>query len=84
VIHSDHAGVEVADFAVLGLDARKDKAVEQDGEALAAGNGSDRVRSLPRLGENLRALGMSGAVNEAEVVRPSGRSQKKRACEQNQ
>jgi hypothetical protein len=84
VIHGDHARVEVAYFAVLRLDARKDKTVEQDGEALAAGNGSDRVRGLSRLGENLRALGMSGAVNEAEVVRPSGRGQEKRACEQNQ
>jgi hypothetical protein len=84
MVHGDHAGVEVADFAVLSLDARKDKAVEQDGEALAARNGSDRVRSLPRLGEDLRALGMRGAVDEAEVVRPSGRSQEKRACEQNQ
>jgi hypothetical protein len=84
VIHGDHARVEVADFAVFGLDARKNKSVEQDGEALAARNGGDRVRSLARLGENLRALGVSRAVNVTQVVRPSGRGQKTRACEQDE
>lgn len=72
MIRGDQARVDVADFAVLGLDARENKAVEQDGEALAARNGGDRVRSLARLSENLRALRVSGAVDEAEVVRPSG------------
>lgn len=72
MIHGNQARVNVAYFAVLRLDARKNETVEQDGEAFAARNGGDRVRSLPRLGENLRALRMSGAVDEAEVVRPSG------------
>jgi hypothetical protein len=84
VIHGDHARVEVADLAVFGLDARKNKAVEQDGEALAARNGGDRVRSLARFGENLRTLRVSRAVNEPQVVGPSGRGQKKRACEQDE
>jgi hypothetical protein len=71
-IQGDHGRVNVADFAVLGLDARKNETVEQDGEALAARNGGDRIWSLPRLGENLGALGMGCAVDEAEVIRPSG------------
>lgn len=81
VIQGDHARVHVADFAVLRLDARKNKAVEQDRETLAARNCGDRVRSLPRLGENRGVLGMSRAVDEAKVVRPSGRSHEKRTCE---
>src|SRR5205807_4681208 len=48
VIRSDQARVDVADFAFFGLDARENKSVELDGEALAAGNGSDRVRSEER------------------------------------
>jgi hypothetical protein len=84
VIRGDQARIDVADFAVFRLDARKNKTVEQDGEALAARNGGDRVRSLPRLAENLRALGMRSAVNVSQVVRPSGRRQEKRACEQNE
>jgi hypothetical protein len=84
VIRGDQARIDVADFAVLGLDARKNKTVEQDGEALAARNGGDRVRSLARLAKNLGVLGMRRAVDEAQLVRPSGRGQEKRACEQDQ
>lgn len=84
MIRSDQAGVDVADFAVLRLDARKNKAVEQNGEALAACYGGGGVRSLPRLGENLRVFGMGYAVDVAQVVRPSGRGQEKRACEQDE
>ena len=84
VIHGDHARVDVADFAVFRLDARKNKAVEKDGEALAACNGSDSVRRLPRLGENLRALGMRRAVDVPQFVGPSGRNHEKRDCEQNE
>ena len=84
VIRSDQARVDVADFAVFGLDARENKSVEQDGEALAARNGSDRIRGLPRLAEDLRVLGMSRAVDVPQFVRPSGGHQQKRACEQDE
>src|SRR5207237_7838907 len=84
VIRSDQARVDVADFAVFGLDARENKSVEQDGEALAARNGSDRIRGLPRLAEDLRVLGMSRAVDVPQFVRPSGGRQEKRACEQDE
>ena len=72
MIGGDQVRVDVADLAVLGLHAREDKAVDQNGEALAAANGAEGVRSLPRLAENLRALRMARAIDGPQVVCQSG------------
>jgi hypothetical protein len=77
VIDGDHIRIDEADPSVSHLNLRKDKPVDQDGEALAAGHGGHNVRSLPGLGENLDSFGMVGAVHIADVVGPSSRGCKK-------
>jgi len=84
VIHRNQIRVNVADFTVLGLHTREHKAVNQDGEALSARDGAERVRRLPGLAENLRALRVAGAVNVREVVRQSSGSREKRDCQQDE
>ena len=83
MIHTNQIRVNIADLAVLGLDAGEDKAVDQDGEALSARYGAEGVWSLPRLTEDLRALRMARAVDVPQVVCPSGGGQEKTACQQN-
>jgi hypothetical protein len=71
-IDGDQAGIDEADLAVLRLNARKEKAVDQDGEALSAGHGCDDFVGLPGLAEDLSVFGMVGAIDVAHVISPSG------------
>src|SRR6266700_3868944 len=56
----------------LGLNAGKDKAINQDGKALPAGHGCDHFGRLPGLGEDLGFVRVVGAINVADVVSNSG------------
>jgi hypothetical protein len=71
-VDGDQAGVDVADLAVFGLDAGEIESVDQDGEAFAAGYGSDGVGCAARLPENLCGIRMIGAVDVAYFVSPNG------------
>jgi hypothetical protein len=71
-IDRDQVREDVADVAVFGLNAGKNKAVDQDGEALPAGYRCDYIGRPSGLGENLGRIGMIGAINVADVVSPSG------------
>src|ERR1700682_3632013 len=82
MIRGDHVGKNVADLAVLGLNAGKDKPVEQNRKALAARQGGYDFVSLPSLRENLRLLRMFAAIDEAHLVRQSGRGRKKASRKQ--
>jgi hypothetical protein len=72
MINCDQVRENETDFAVLGLNAREDKAVDQDGEALSTGDGTDNVLRLAGLSEDFGVVGVAGAVDETQVVSPSG------------
>jgi len=72
MIDGDQVREDVANVAVLGLNSGKDKAVNQDGKALPAGQGCDHLGRLPGLGEDLGFVRMVGAINVADVVSNSG------------
>ena len=74
MIERDEVRVDVADLAVSSLDAGEVEAVDEDGEALAASQVGDHIIALAWLAEDLSALGMAGAVDEANVVGPCGGS----------
>lgn len=71
MVDGDHAREDVADLTVTGLNAREDEAIEQNHEALAAGNGTNDVGGLAGLAVNLRAIGVAGAIDIANVVSQS-------------
>jgi hypothetical protein len=60
------------DFAVFGLNAREDKTVDQDGEALSTRDRTDNVLRLPGLSEDFGVVRVAGTVDETLVVSPSG------------
>src|SRR5205807_7983228 len=70
-------------LAIAGLNSREDKTVNQNSEALAARQRGHNVRRPPGLGENLCAIGILGAINEADIVRESGRGRKKTYPQEN-
>jgi hypothetical protein len=72
MIDGDQVGENETNFAVFGLNARKDKTVNQDGEALSTGNGTHNVLRLPGLSENFGVVRVAGAVDVTQVVSPSG------------
>jgi hypothetical protein len=82
MIRGDHVGKNVADLAVPGLNAGKDKPVKQNREALPARQGGYGFVSLPGLREDLGLLRMFAAIDEAHLVRQSGRSRKKASRKQ--
>jgi hypothetical protein len=82
MIRRDHVGKNVADLAVAGLNARKNKPVKQNREALAARQSSHDFVSLPSLRENLGLLRMFAAIDEAHLVRQSRRGRKKASTQQ--
>jgi hypothetical protein len=59
------------DFAVFGLNAREDKTVDQDGEALSTGDGAHNVLRLPGLSKDFGVVRVAGTVDETLVVSPS-------------
>jgi hypothetical protein len=72
MIDGNQVGIDETDLAVASLNAGKDKAIDQDREALAARDGRHDLGSLPRLGENLCFFGMRSAIDVADVVGQSG------------
>ena len=82
-IQRDHIREDVAYLPVSCLNAGEVKTVDEDREALAASQICDSVVRLPRLAENLSALGMAGAVDVPHVVRPCSRGCKKTNTQQN-
>jgi hypothetical protein len=72
MINCDQVRENETDFAVLGLNAREDKAVDQDSEALPTGNGTHNVLRLAGLSEDFGVVGVAGAVDVTQVVSPSG------------
>jgi hypothetical protein len=82
-IERDNVRVDVAYRSVAGLNLRENKAVNQNGEAFAAGHGGHYVGRLPGFAEYLSAFGMGGAINEADVVGPCGRGRQKRKPQEN-
>jgi hypothetical protein len=82
MIRGDHVGKNVADLAILGLNAGKDKPVQQNREALAARQDGHDFVSLPSLREDLGLLRMFAAINEADLVRHGGRSRQKASRKQ--
>ena len=58
------------DFAVFGLNAREDKTVDQDGEALSTGDGAHNVLRLPGLSKDFGVVRVAGTVDETLVVSP--------------
>jgi hypothetical protein len=82
MIRGDHVGENIADLAVLGLNAGKNKAVLQNREALAACQGGHDFVSLPSLREDLGLLGMFAAIDEADLVGQSGRGRQKASRKQ--
>jgi hypothetical protein len=71
-IERDDIGIDVAYRSVAGLNLGENKAVDQNGEAFAAGHGGHYVGRLPGFAEDLGAFGMGGTVNEADIVSPRG------------
>jgi len=67
-IHGNHAEIDESYLAIAGLNSREDKTVNQDGKALAARQRSHNVRRPPGLGENLCAICVLGAINEADII----------------
>jgi hypothetical protein len=82
MIRGDHVGKNVADLAVLGLNARENKPVEQNREAFAARQRGHDFVSLPSLREDLGLLRMFAAIDEADLVGQSGRSRQKASPKQ--
>jgi hypothetical protein len=72
MVDGDQVGIDEADLAIASLNAGKDKAIDQNREALAARDGGHDLRSLPSLGEDLRLFGMRSAIDVADVVGQSG------------
>lgn len=69
-IGRDHVGVEITDFAVLGLNLREEFAADKNCEAFAAGDEGDGTRGQAGLVENLRIPRIFGAVDVAGAVGP--------------
>lgn len=70
-IDRDQARINVTYLSVFGLDSGEKEPIHKDREPLSARQGGDHIGTLPRLRENLRAVGIFGAVNVPHVVRPS-------------
>jgi hypothetical protein len=68
MIDRDQVRENEADLAVSSLNARKDKTVDQDGEALSTGNGADNILRLPGLSKNLGVVRVAGTVDVTQVV----------------
>jgi hypothetical protein len=81
-IDRDDVGIDVTYRAVAGLNPGEDKAIDEDGEALAARNGRQNIGSFPGLSEDLSGFWMVGAINVADVVGPSSRSSKETPAQQ--
>jgi hypothetical protein len=72
MLSRDQVRENETDFAVFGLNAREDKTIDQNREALSTGDGAHNVLRLPGLSENFGVVGMVGAVDVTQVVSPSG------------
>jgi hypothetical protein len=82
MINGNQAGQNEADFVIGGLNPGKDKTVEQNGETLPARHRGHDFLGLPGFGVDRRGVRMAGAIDVADVISPSGRSQKKRTGQQ--
>src|SRR5207248_1345597 len=71
MIHTNQIRVNIADLAVLGLDAGEDKAVDQDGEALSARYGAEGVWSLRAL---LKTCALSGWLAQSTYPKSSAQA----------
>jgi hypothetical protein len=72
MVDGDQVGIDEADLAIASLNAGKDKAIDQNREALAARDGGHDLGSLPGLREDLCVFGMRDAIDVADVVGQSG------------
>jgi hypothetical protein len=72
MVNGNQVGIDETDLAIASLNAGKDKSIDQDREALAAGDGGHNLGSLSSLGEDLRLFGMGSAIDVADVVGQSG------------
>jgi hypothetical protein len=68
-IDRQQARVDVSDFAVGGLNLGKNKTEQDDFEFFTAGQRSNDVLALARLGEDLLFFGMNVAVHISQVIR---------------
>jgi hypothetical protein len=72
MINGDQIRENETDLAVFGFDARENKTVDEDGEALSTGDRTNNVLGLTGLSENFGIVRMAGTVDVAQVVSPSG------------
>lgn len=66
----DHVGVEIADFAVLGLNLREEFAADKNCEAFAAGDEGDGAGGHSGFVQDLGISRIFGAVYVACTVGP--------------
>lgn len=74
MIERDEVRVDVADLTVPGLNAGEVEAVDENRKALAARQVGHRFVRFAWLAKDWGALGMAGAVDEADVVGTCGGS----------